>query len=409
MHTVMQPSEMVVLVFLLAAQTGIVLELWNRLRAKLSRAGAGLFWITVLAVAAIGLCGIFLGITREFGPRFRDIRTAAFLWLLPSAPGFLLYLLYRRIVYRRTSAPASGNAPSSAPSSAPSNAPSNAPSSPDRRILLHAAGMAAVATPFAVEGWGVFVTRLNFRVEEVDLPVADLHQDLEGLRVLHLSDVHMSKFLSERDFARVVDAANELRPQVALMTGDLISSWGDPLDACISQLSRIKADAPMLGCLGNHETYAQVERYTEEQAAKKGITFLRGARRELKFGRGVLNIAGIDYQPFTLRGRYLREAAPLVIPGAANLLLSHNPDVFQEAPEQGWQAMLAGHTHGGQVTLEILSKTINPARFLTKYVTGLYVERGAACYVTRGIGTIGIPARVGATPEITFLRLRKSA
>jgi len=96
------------------------------------------------------------------------------------------------------------------------------------------------------------------------------------------------------------------------------------------------------------------------------------------------------------------------VPGATNVLLSHNPDVFQEAPQQGWQAMLAGHTHGGQVTVEILSRTVNVARFLTKYVTGLYVERGASCYVTRGIGTIGIPARVGATPEITLLRLRNS-
>ena len=69
--------------------------------------------------------------------------------------------------------------------------------------------------------------------------------------------------------------------------------------------------------------------------------------------------------------------------------------------------MLAGHTHGGQVTIEILKQTINVARFLTPYVSGLYVERGASCYVTRGIGTIGIPARLGATPEITLLKLRR--
>ena len=170
----------------------------------------------------------------------------------------------------------------------------------------------------------------------------------------------------------------------------------------------MKADAPLLGCLGNHEIYAEVERYVEVEAAKKGMTFLRHGRRELKFGAGVLNIAGIDYQPFPLRGKYLLGAKPLVRPGMTNLLLSHNPDVFTEAPEQGWQAMLAGHTHGGQVTFEILKQTANVARILTKYVSGLYVERGAACYVTRGIGTIGIPARVGATPEITLLRLRRA-
>ena len=383
----MQPSEMVVLIFLLVLQMGIVREAWNGLRGRLSSITALLFWIMLATVGFLGLCGIILGVSREFEPRFHDIRTAAYLWLLPSSPAYLIYLLYQRIT---------------------TSAGPHAPVRPDRRKLLQAAGMAAVATPFAIEGWGIFVTRLNFRVEEVDLPIAGLHPDLEGLRLLQISDVHMSRFLSERDFARVVDASNELRPQVALMTGDLISTWGDPIDACIRQLSRIKADAPLLGCLGNHEIYTQVEQYTEQQAAKMGITFLRGARRELKFGKGVLNVAGIDYQPFTLQGKYLRGAESLVVPGATNILLSHNPDVFQEAPRQGWQAMLAGHTHGGQVTVEILNRTVNVARFLTKYVTGLYVERGASCYVTRGIGTIGIPARVGATPEITLLRLRRS-
>jgi predicted MPP superfamily phosphohydrolase len=89
-------------------------------------------------------------------------------------------------------------------------------------------------------------------------------------------------------------------------------------------------------------------------------------------------------------------------------LLSHNPDVFPVAAAQGYHLMLAGHTHGGQVTIEILDQGINPARFFTPYVKGLYRLEPAVGYVTRGIGTIGIPARIGAPPEITLLRLRKA-
>jgi hypothetical protein len=69
--------------------------------------------------------------------------------------------------------------------------------------------------------------------------------------------------------------------------------------------------------------------------------------------------------------------------------------------------MLAGHTHGGQVSVEIFDQAINPARFFTHYVYGLYRQGSASAYVTRGIGTIGIPARLGAPPEISLLRLRK--
>ncbi len=370
---------------LLAAQVVFVFLLWRLLRPRFSAIAKAVFWVAVVSLFGLGLAGIFLGIVRESAAWYRDVRTVAYLWLLASAPALVIYGIYRFVEARL-----------------------QVETDRNRRGLLRIAGVAAVAAPFAVEGWGAFVTRFNYKVEEVNLPIVGLHPDLEGLKILQLSDIHLSRFLSVRELARVIDASNELRPQVALMTGDLISSWGDPLDDCIAQLSRIKADSPMLGCLGNHEIYAQVERYTEVQAARKGMVFLRHERRGLQFGKGVLNVAGIDYQPFTLRGQYLRGAQNLIIPNATNMLLSHNPDVFTEAPEQGWQAMVAGHTHGGQVTLEILKQTVNPARFLTPYVSGLYVERGATCYVTRGIGTIGIPARVGATPEITLLRLRKA-
>ena len=69
--------------------------------------------------------------------------------------------------------------------------------------------------------------------------------------------------------------------------------------------------------------------------------------------------------------------------------------------------MLAGHTHGGQVTVEILEQFVNPARFFTRYVQGLYRSGRSAAYVTRGIGTVGLPVRIGAPPEISVLRLRK--
>jgi len=96
------------------------------------------------------------------------------------------------------------------------------------------------------------------------------------------------------------------------------------------------------------------------------------------------------------------------LPGAYNVLLSHNPDVFPVAAQKGYDLTVSGHTHGGQITVEIFDQFLNPARFYTPFVYGLYRHGGASAYVTRGIGTIGIPARVGAPPEIALLRLRKA-
>ena len=284
----------------------------------------------------------------------------------------------------------------------------NAETDAGRRRALNVAGTLAMASPFAVLGYGALVQRTDFRVREIDVPLPGLPDDLDGIRVLQLSDIHLSAFLSESELARVIDAAIELRPHLAVITGDLITSRGDPLDACIRQLARIKADAGVFGCLGNHERFARVENYTTRAAAAVGIPFLRGAALRLRFGKSILNLAGVDYQTFPEKQDYLRGAGRLIVPGACNVLLSHNPDVFPAAAQQGWNLQFSGHTHGGQVTVEIFDQAVTPVRFFTPYVYGLFRSGASAAYVTRGIGTLGIPARIGAPPEIAVLRLRKA-
>ena len=278
---------------------------------------------------------------------------------------------------------------------------------PGRRRIINTAGKLALATPFAALAYGSLIERLNFHVREVDVPIPGLPDDLDGLRLLQISDIHLSPFLSEAQLARVIDAANGLNPNLVVVTGDLISSRGDPLDACIKQLARLKSDAGILGCLGNHERASGAEDYATAAAARVGISFLRSQAQPLRFGKATLNVAGVDYQPLNKKPTYLRGAEHLILPGATNLLLSHNPDVFPVAARQGYNFMLAGHTHGGQVSVEIFDEAITPVRFFTHYVYGLYRQGPASAYVTRGIGTIGIPARIGAPPEISLLRLRK--
>ena len=278
---------------------------------------------------------------------------------------------------------------------------------PARRRVLTAASNVVLAAPAAVLGYGTFIERTNFHTREIDVPIPNLPADLEGLRIVQVSDIHLSPFLTERQFARVIDSANELRPHLAAITGDLITETGDPIDAALRQLARLKTDAGAFGCMGNHDAYAGVTDYIERNAARFGTRFLRDKSQALRFGAATLNFAGQDYQRKSKKDHYLAGAERLIVPGAVNILLQHNPDVFPTAARQGYNLLLAGHTHGGQVTVEILDRTISPAFFFTPYVYGHYRLGDASAYVTRGIGTIGIPARLGAPPELSLLRLRK--
>ena len=275
--------------------------------------------------------------------------------------------------------------------------------SPERRRVLLAARAAILTSPVVATGYGVFIQRDNFKMREVNVPIKGLSKELDGLRLVQLSDIHLSPFLSEREFARAIDMANEARADLAVVTGDLITSSKDPVDACIQQLARLKDPGGVIGCLGNHEVYAKREEYVQFRGARHGIRILRDQSEILTFRGQPLCFTGVDYQ--YMSSDYLAGTERHVRPGMPNILLSHNPDVFRAAAAKGFDFTLSGHTHGGQITFEILHQNVSIARFYTPYVYGLYREGDASIYVTRGIGTVGVPARLGAPPEVALIRL----
>ncbi len=274
---------------------------------------------------------------------------------------------------------------------------------PARRQFLGAVRWGILGIPTAAVGYGTFILRHRLTMREQDIRIAGLPADLDGLRVAQLTDIHLSPFLSVRELERAVAMANETRPNITLVTGDLITSHSDPLDDCLRALGRLKSDTGVYGCMGNHEIYAGSEEYTQSEGARLGMTFLRRQSQVLDFGAAKLNLAGMDYQ--RLGKHYLRGAEALVVPGAFNVLLQHNPDVFPVAAAKGFPLTIAGHTHGGQVRVEILGVDLNISRFYTPYVDGLYQKDGASIFVSRGIGTIGLPTRLGSPPEVALIKL----
>ena len=150
--------------------------------------------------------------------------------------------------------------------------------------------------------------------------------------------------------------------------------------------------------------------------AAAGINILRQAHMPVQMGAETLNLIGVDFQslfggrfdPRWPPSAYLQGVESLVMPDTANILLSHNPNTFDRAAELGIDLTLAGHTHGGQVSLEFIHSSLSPSHLITPYVRGWFQKGDSQLYVNRGIGILGVPARFGARPEITVLELTRT-
>lgn len=285
---------------------------------------------------------------------------------------------------------------------------------PERRHFLQTATYVAGALPFVMVGYGFLIGRERYHVNEVSVPLTGLPPELDGLRLLQLTDLHASAFMPVPEIRRIVGLAREIKADLVLHTGDFLTSQGDPLEAAVEELSRVEASYGRFGCLGNHEIYARATDTATKLFAERGVRILRGENVVLDINGAQLNLIGVDYQRQP-RGNsleegekgYLRGVEALARPGLTNILLSHNPNPFLRAVELGIDLTIAGHTHGGQVQVEILDTRWSPARFMTPFINGLYQRGGKQLYVSPGLGTVGAPVRINVPPEITLLTLRR--
>ena len=285
-----------------------------------------------------------------------------------------------------------------------------------RRRFLERTAVALSTAPFVAGAYGMFYERLNLEVSRQRIKIPRLPRAFEGFRIAQLSDLHVGPFMTAKEIRRYVGIANGLKPDLVALTGDFVTWDPSTQSAVVDALAEIKASFGVYGCLGNHEMWAKVEDSITRLFARRGIRILRGERALIKSGGDVINLLGVDYQtrtPMGPRGQrlvreYLQGVRSLMAPDTANILLSHNPNTFDRAAELGIDLSLAGHTHGGQLTLEFVHPDLSPSRLITPYVRGWFEKPGGQLYVNRGIGTIFVPIRFDAPPEITVCELVRS-
>lgn len=278
--------------------------------------------------------------------------------------------------------------------------PSEAPAPPrrwSRRGFLGSAGLAAGAL-VAAKSW--YWEPRDVRVEELVLPLAKLPPGRE-LRIVQLSDLHLDRLTGY--FERVAALANDLQPDLLLLTGDYLEQARN-LKGVRKFLELLKARHGGYAVQGNWEYWARLEgENLRRQFARAEVGLLINERVDLDIQDTPLSILGLDY-PSTADN--LTALQQHIDPRRVNLLLSHVPAFNHEALGSAVDLILCGHTHGGQVRLPLLPPVYLP-RYSGRFISGLFRVGPAATplYVTRGIGTSVLPVRFLCPPEITLLRL----
>ena len=335
-------------------------------------------------------------------------------WFVGSMLGFLSVIafgLVDRLVraaawtYRKVQQPAQQRV---------SDNSETAPPSPSRRQFLQQTAVLVSATPFVAAGYGLLYERQDVEVVRQRVRLAHLPKTFDGFKIAQLSDIHMGPFTTADYIRRCVAITNGLKPDLIVLTGDYIA-WDPGAESeVVRALAGLRAPQGVFGCLGNHEEESNTEDYITSLFAEHGIHILRQQRTPIQLASETVNLMGIDdprgeTEAEWMRDIYRRLHKGLVTQGTVNILLAHEPSMsmFDRAAELRIDLMLAGHTHGGQLALEVVRRELNLSRLIYRYTNGWYQNRGTMLYVNRGIGTTGFPIRLGARPEITVLELTR--
>lgn len=289
---------------------------------------------------------------------------------------------------------------------------------------LSVAGEVLAVVVFVAMWWGALVNRYDIDIREVSFESEALPEAFNGLRVAQISDIHTGSYGTDTAYlAKVVKAVNALNPDVILFTGDIVNRHSSELESFTGALGRLRAPYGVYSVLGNHdygdyyvwpspEAKVADRRHLVELQEGMGWKMLNNATAVIHRGADSIAIVGVENigdPPFPVYGDLDKAYPGDLADPVFKILMSHNPAHWTadiaDAPDKNIPLTLSGHTHAMQ--MEVLG--VSPAALRYSTWGGMYSDADGShsLYVNIGIGEVGIPARIGATPEITLFTLSK--
>ena len=239
----------------------------------------------------------------------------------------------------------------------------------------------------------------SLSLERIEVRLGRLPKQLDGFKIIHLSDIHHSPFTNLEHIERTVKIANRLRPDMFLLTGDYVSHEKKYIAPVAKVLGQLSAEFGTYACLGNHDHWTDPD-VVVKKFTGAGIRMLVNEGFRFEGRGGSFWLTGVD--DHMVGKTDLAAALKGSFPDEMKLLLAHNPVIFRQATRYGVDLTLSGHTHGGQVKVRDPEKRT----LRRKLTSGLHRRKDSQIYITRGIGTVVLPIRYQCPPEISLLELR---
>jgi len=277
---------------------------------------------------------------------------------------------------------------------------------------------------FLIIAYGNLFGRDSLNVEKYDLYFDELPNQLEGFKIVQLSDIHLGSFNGNTAvLKKTVHLVSAISPDLLLFTGDLVNNFADEIKGYETDLSQLSAKSGKFGIQGNHD-YGDYSNWTDSVDKNKNLKSIRDGFAQCGF-RLLLNqwvkieikdtsftLIGVEnwgHPPFPQYAN-LDQAVAGIPEKSFRILMSHDPEHWHSiiVPKTDIPLTLSGHTHGGQFGIKIAGIVFSPIYLYQKYWGGLYRSDNQYLYVNKGLGTIGYPGRIDMTPEITVLTLHSA-
>ncbi len=282
-------------------------------------------------------------------------------------------------------------------------------------------GLVVSLVIFAIIAFGTVAGRFNFRTEEITIKVKGLHHDLEKLKIVHLSDLHLASFHHHGHLLRdVMERVNSYDPDLIINSGDFVSYGWREFGSMDTILRIAKSRLGNFAVLGNHDFGTYHPFFTEadrnnnvlvinNMISSSGYNVLNDEYTIVRKGSAAIGLSGV-----TTMGRFpdivygnLQDALPMNDSSDLKILISHDPNQweYEVNGKTDINLTLAGHTHGMQMGILTKKFKWSPSQYFYPRWNGLYSEGNQFLVVNRGLGVLAIPFRIWMPPEITLIVL----